>query len=223
MQSSMAPASFVGPVVYNDKDKFKKVDFGEIDKEAADPARKPAYTQRADNGWIGMIEHYFVAAWLPPRQRADAPVLHEQARQRPLHGRRALRRQARSRRAPPATLRARLYVGPQDQDVLAKLAPGRPRASRARPAPAARRRAAPATSPVRARRDRPGGRTPAAYRPLSSFPCRTRAASSASSGGATRRRSNARPCRPSRCPFCVYGGLRTGRPLPCRSRRIRPS
>ncbi len=66
VQSSMAPASFVGPVVYDDQDKFKKVDFGEIDKEAADPTRKPAYTHATDNGWIGMIEHYFVAAWLPP-------------------------------------------------------------------------------------------------------------------------------------------------------------
>src|SRR4029079_4140295 len=66
VQSSMAPASFVGPVVYDEQDKFKKVDFGEIDKEAADPRRKPAFTQQADNGWIGMIEHYFVAAWLPP-------------------------------------------------------------------------------------------------------------------------------------------------------------
>ena len=65
-QSSMAPASFVGPVVYNEQDKFKKVDFGEIDKEAADPSRKPAYTHATDNGWIGMIEHYFVTAWLPP-------------------------------------------------------------------------------------------------------------------------------------------------------------
>jgi len=32
VQSSMAPASYVGPVVYNEKDNFKKVDFGEIDK-----------------------------------------------------------------------------------------------------------------------------------------------------------------------------------------------
>jgi len=74
VQSSMAPASFVGPVVYNEQDKFKKVDFGEIDKEAADPSRKPAYTRAADNGWIGMIEHYFVAAWLPP----ETPKLQRQ-------------------------------------------------------------------------------------------------------------------------------------------------
>ena len=65
----MAPSAYTGPVVYNDKDKFKKVDFGEIDKEAADPARKPAFTKSADNGWVGMVEHYFVAAWLPPQDK----------------------------------------------------------------------------------------------------------------------------------------------------------
>ena len=80
-QSSMAPASFVGPVVYNDSDKFKKIEFGEIDKEAADPSRKPPFTKTTDNGWIGMIEHYFVAAWLPP---ATTKVLRTAAQKRAL-------------------------------------------------------------------------------------------------------------------------------------------
>jgi len=65
VQSSMAPASYTGPVLYNGNDKFKKVDFGELDKLAADPNRKLPYTKNADNGWVGMLEHYFVAAWLP--------------------------------------------------------------------------------------------------------------------------------------------------------------
>ena len=43
----MAPAAYVGPVVYNEKDNFKKVEFGEIDKQAADPNRKPAFTKSA--------------------------------------------------------------------------------------------------------------------------------------------------------------------------------
>jgi YidC/Oxa1 family membrane protein insertase len=122
VQSSMAPASFVGPVLYDDQDKFKKIDFGEIDKEAADPSRKPAYTSTNDNGWIGMIEHYFVAAWLPPdsvkRQfyttKLDnglytAGVRYSEAS------------------IPPGgtgVIQSRLYVGPQDQDVLGKLAKG---------------------------------------------------------------------------------------------------
>ena len=122
-QSSMAPAAFVGPVVYNENDKFKKVEFSEIDKEAADPSRKPAYTKSADNGWVGMIEHYFVAAWIP----LDTKM------QRQFYTTRldgglytAGVRYASVPIAPGATgaVRASLYVGPQDQEQLAKLAKG---------------------------------------------------------------------------------------------------
>ena len=88
VQSSMAPAAYVGPVVYNDKDNFKKVDFGDIDKQAADPNRKPVFTKSADNGWVGMIEHYFVAAWLPPTDRPIQRQFYtEQGRQRAVHAR----------------------------------------------------------------------------------------------------------------------------------------
>ncbi len=124
VQSSMAPASFVGPVVYNEQDKFKKVDFAEIDKEAADPSRKPAYTHATDNGWIGMIEHYFVAAWLPP----DTPNLPRQFYTTKLDSGlyTAGVRFAEGAIPPGGTgaITARLYVGPQDQDTLAKLAKG---------------------------------------------------------------------------------------------------
>jgi len=123
-QSSMAPASFVGPVIYNEQDKFKKIEFGEIDKEAADPSRKPAYTKSADNGWIGMIEHYFVAAWLPP----ETPKFQRQFYTTKLDGGlyTAGVRYADGTIAPGATgaIHASLYVGPQDQDQLARLAKG---------------------------------------------------------------------------------------------------
>ena len=42
----MAPAAYVGPVVYNETGQFKKVEFGEIDKVAADPTRKLAVHAR---------------------------------------------------------------------------------------------------------------------------------------------------------------------------------
>ena len=124
VQSSMAPASFVGPVVYNEQDKFKKVHFAELDKEAADPSRKPAFTHATDNGWIGMIEHYFVAAWLPP----DAAKLPRQFYTTKLDNGlyTAGVRYAEATIPPGGTgvVRSRLYIGPQDQDALAKLAPG---------------------------------------------------------------------------------------------------
>jgi YidC/Oxa1 family membrane protein insertase len=122
--SSMAPSAFVGPVVYNDKDKFKKVDFAEIDKETADPSRKPAYTHSADNGWIGMVEHYFVAAWLPPQDKPVPRQFYTNKVDGGLYT--AGVRYAEGSIAPGATgeIRARLYVGPQDQAVLDQLAPG---------------------------------------------------------------------------------------------------
>jgi YidC/Oxa1 family membrane protein insertase len=122
--SSMAPASYVGPVVYNDKDKFKKVEFSEIDKEAADPTRKPTYTKQADNGWVGMIEHYFVAAWLPPQDKPVARQFYTTKLDSGLYT--AGVRYQEGPIAPGATgeIASRLYVGPQDQDALKKLAPG---------------------------------------------------------------------------------------------------
>ena len=122
VKSSMAPASFVGPVVYDEQDKFKKVDFGEIDKEAADPSRKPAYTHVTEDGWIGMIEHYFVAAWLPPEKLKRQ--FYTTKLDNGLYT--AGVRYTEGTIAPGATgtISARLYVGPQDQQVLAKLAKG---------------------------------------------------------------------------------------------------
>jgi YidC/Oxa1 family membrane protein insertase len=122
VKSSMAPASFVGPVVYNEQDKFKKIDFGEIDKEAADPSRKPAFTHAADNGWIGMIEHYFVAAWLPPdavKRQFSTTKLHNG-----LYTAGVRYAEAASPPGGTGVVQARLYVGPQDQDALGKLAKG---------------------------------------------------------------------------------------------------
>jgi YidC/Oxa1 family membrane protein insertase len=120
--SSMAPASFVGPVVYDDQDKFKKIDFGEIDKEAADPARKAPYTRTNDNGWIGMIEHYFVAAWLPPDS-----VKRQFYTTKLDNGLYTAGVRYSEGTIPPGgtgVIQSRLYVGPQDQDALRKLAKG---------------------------------------------------------------------------------------------------
>jgi YidC/Oxa1 family membrane protein insertase len=57
-ESSMV-ATFTGPAVYTDQEKFQKVDFADIEKGKANFATK------ADNGWLAMIQHYFVSAWVP--------------------------------------------------------------------------------------------------------------------------------------------------------------
>ena len=57
-ESTMVNA-YTGTAVYTEKEKFQKVSFGDI----ADGDRD--YQVNADNGWIGIIQHYFVSAWVP--------------------------------------------------------------------------------------------------------------------------------------------------------------
>lgn len=51
--------TFTGSAIYTDADKFQKIDFSDIEKG------KAKLPSAIDNGWIGMLQHYFVAAWLP--------------------------------------------------------------------------------------------------------------------------------------------------------------
>jgi YidC/Oxa1 family membrane protein insertase len=51
--------SFFGYAVYTEAKKFQKVALSDVDKG------KPDFIKQAKDGWIGFIQHYFVAAWLP--------------------------------------------------------------------------------------------------------------------------------------------------------------
>ena len=57
--SSAFLPTYVGAAVYTDKEKFQKVEFPEIEKGKVD------YPKQAQDGWIGILQHYFVAVWLP--------------------------------------------------------------------------------------------------------------------------------------------------------------
>jgi len=51
--------TYTGAAVYSEKEKFQKVPFADIEKNKAN------FIKQTDNGWIGILQHYFVAAWLP--------------------------------------------------------------------------------------------------------------------------------------------------------------
>jgi YidC/Oxa1 family membrane protein insertase len=124
VQSSMAPSAYTGPVLYNETDKFKKVEFSELDKIAAEPGRKLPYTKNTDNGWVGMVEHYFVAAWLPPDVPKTPREFYARKLDNGLYADGVIIQAAPI--APGATgeIRVPLYAGPQEQDTLKSLAPG---------------------------------------------------------------------------------------------------
>jgi len=107
--------TYTGPALYTEQDKFRKISFSDVDKGkfAAEPS---------DNGWIAIVQHYFVAAWLPQeKMQRDfyttklADGLYSAGVKVPL-----------GPIAPGATaqITVPLYAGPQDQDHLKAVAPG---------------------------------------------------------------------------------------------------
>jgi YidC/Oxa1 family membrane protein insertase len=63
--------TFTGAAVYTEKEKLKKVQFSDIDKG------KLEYPKQADDGWIGILQHYFVAAWLPKEKTSREYFTHK--------------------------------------------------------------------------------------------------------------------------------------------------
>ena len=51
--------TFTGPAIYTDEQKFQKLQFKKISEGTAE------YQKSATSGWVGMVQHHFVAAWLP--------------------------------------------------------------------------------------------------------------------------------------------------------------
>ncbi len=116
LAASQFYSTYTGPVVYTDKGKFQKVDFADIDKN------KAKYEKQAADGWIGVIQQYFVTAWIPTDKtsrdflvRSLGPNLYALNATVPL--------QALAAGASTKT-ESRLFVGPQDTALLEKTAPG---------------------------------------------------------------------------------------------------
>ena len=62
-ESSMV-STYTGPAVYTELEKFQKISFSDIEKG------KAKFNAKADNGWVAMIQHYFVSAWIPQEKLA---------------------------------------------------------------------------------------------------------------------------------------------------------
>jgi len=108
--------TYTGMAVYTDQEKFQKVTFSDVDKG------KVPYPKTADNGWIAVVQHYFVAALLPKEKEArefftkkisddfyTAGVIVPVGPVAP---------------GTVARVSVALYAGPQDQDALKAIAPG---------------------------------------------------------------------------------------------------
>lgn len=113
-QGSALMPTFTGGSYYTDATKFKKLSFSDMEKE---PLKLSA-----NDGWVGLLQHYFVSAWIPKEGLARefyTEKLNE-------HMYRIGTKSALETIAPGASLTvpAKLFSGPQIKDDLIAAAPG---------------------------------------------------------------------------------------------------
>lgn len=118
-ESSMV-STFTGPAVYTEAEKFQKIDFSDIVKG------KAKFAGKADNGWLAMVQHYFVSAWVP---KSPAPREFYMRKADSMNGKNLIQvgvivpmpAVAPGTKAEQAVT---LYAGPQEQSALKQIAPG---------------------------------------------------------------------------------------------------
>ncbi len=108
--------TFTGVAVYSDAEKFQKVSFSDIQKN------KNNYVRQADNGWIGIVQHYFATAWVPPQGKARTnEVLQVQNN---LYAARTIEGLGMVAPGASTAVDSKLWIGPQDQKAMEAVAPG---------------------------------------------------------------------------------------------------
>ena len=113
-QGTKMMPTFTGGAYFTDADKFKKVTFGEMSKEPL--------SKLAKDGWIGLVQHYFVSAWIPQAKESQEFYTKDLGNKLFAIGTKSNV----SSISPGASkdLSAKLYVGPQTHSELVKAAPG---------------------------------------------------------------------------------------------------
>ena len=107
-------STFTGPAVYSDAAKYQKVEFANIDKGKIDIQRQ------ASDGYVAMVQHYFFSAWLLPAGTERENFV------RKVDSLYAVGQIGPALTVAPGaaqTLSAQLYVGPQEEKVLERIAP----------------------------------------------------------------------------------------------------
>ncbi len=114
---SLMVSTFTGPAVYTEQEKYQKVAFSDLEKG------KAKFATNADNGWLGMVQHYFVAAWLPAEKMPREYYMRKvDGNGQPLYSAGVIVPVAPAASGSKTTVSMPLYVGPQIQSVLDQLA-----------------------------------------------------------------------------------------------------
>jgi len=111
--SAMMP-TFTGGAYYNEAEKFKKVSFDDMSKQDL--------SIKSKDGWVGLVQHYFVSAWMPKndveRKFYTTKLTDDYYSIGSISAIGTIAPGAK------ATIPARFYAGPQTQKDLEATAPG---------------------------------------------------------------------------------------------------
>ncbi len=113
--SAMLP-TFTGVAVYTEKDKFQKFTFADIEKG------KAHYPKNSEDGWIAMLQHYFFSAWLP--RSGVAREYYLRRLEEGLYSVGVIVAAGTIAPGESGSVTVPLYAGPEEQEKLAKIAPG---------------------------------------------------------------------------------------------------
>lgn len=113
-EGSMMMPTFTGAAYFTETDKFKKISFDEM--------KKANLSKNANDGWIGMVQHYFVSAWLPKQESAREYYTDQLGNDLFSVGSKQSMGTVAS--GGSGTIGARLFSGPQEQAHLKEVAPG---------------------------------------------------------------------------------------------------
>ncbi|MDB5855056.1 MAG: yidC [Herminiimonas sp.] len=109
-------STFTGPAVFTEADHFQKLDFEKIEKG------KETHATKADNGWIALIQHYFVSAFIPP-EKAPREIFTKKVDTN-LYAVGSILPLGTIAPGAVTNMDTKLYSGPQVSSVLEKVAPG---------------------------------------------------------------------------------------------------
>ncbi|TCS70729.1 protein translocase subunit yidC [Sulfuritortus calidifontis] len=126
MRHSQAPEgqsalmhTFTGPAVYTEASKFQKIDFKKIAEGKAE------HVKEAQDGWVAMVQHHFVSAWLTQNPTdSGRREFYTRALGNDEYAAGMILPVLKLAPGESKSVATRLYAGPQEQDKLKALAPG---------------------------------------------------------------------------------------------------
>ncbi|KQT36529.1 membrane protein insertase YidC [Methylophilus sp. Leaf414] len=113
-QGSKMMPTFTGGAYFNEADKYNKVKF--------DDMAKKDISLTAKDGWVGLVQHYFVSAWIPQSKAEQKFYTTKLSESDFSIG--TILPVGEIAAGSSKTVDARLFTGPQEQDALEAAAPG---------------------------------------------------------------------------------------------------